>query len=177
MRKISVLSSKLFWIGLILVIFSDLAHAQFENGSVVGTIHDSSGAAVPGATVTVTNKATGIQSIVTSNGSGDYEALSLRVGTYTISASSQGFATAVAENIAVSVGSRQRIDLTLKPGQATSTVEVSDVALQIETDSSQRDQTITNYQSEALPLVSRNYSDLLGLVTGSQAPTAATTSR
>jgi len=177
MRKISVLSSKLFWIGLILVIFSDLAHAQFENGSVVGTIHDSSGAAVPGATVTVTNKATGIQSIVTSNGSGDYEALSLRVGTYTISASSQGFATAVAENIAVSVGSRQRIDLTLKPGQATSTVEVSDVALQLETDSSQRGQTITNYQSEALPLVSRNYSDLLGLVTGiRQAPTAATTS-
>ncbi len=177
MRKISVLSSKLFWIGLILVIFSDLAHAQFENGSVVGTIHDSSGAAVPGATVTVTNKATGIQSIVTSNGSGDYEALSLRVGTYTISASSQGFATAVAENIAVSVGSRQRIDLNLKPGQATSTVEVSDVALQLETDSSQRGQTITNYQSEALPLVSRNYSDLLGLVTGiRQAPTAATTS-
>ena len=49
--------------------------------------------------------------------------------------------------------------------------------LQLETDSSQRGQTITNYQSEALPLVSRNYSDLLGLVTGvRQAPTAATTS-
>src|SRR5271170_4267207 len=177
MRKILISSLKLSWIGLILVIFSSLGHAQFENGSVVGTIHDSSGAAIPGANVTVTNKATGIQSIVTSNGSGDYEALSLRVGTYTISASAQGFATAVAENITVSVGSRQRIDLTLKPGQATSTVEVSDVALQLETDSSQRGQTITQAQSEAYPLVSRNYSDLLGLVTGvRQAPTAATTS-
>ena len=59
--------------------------------------------------------------------------------------------------------------------QAT-TVEVSDVALQIETESSQRDQTITGYQSAALPLVSRNYTDLLALVTGvRQAPTQATT--
>src|SRR5271170_7659148 len=177
MRKILISSLKLSWIGLILVIFSSLGHAQFENGSVVGTIHDSSGAAIPGANVTVTNKATGIQSIVTSNGSGDYEALSLRVGTYTISASAQGFATAVAENITISVGNRQRIDLTLKPGQAQTTVEVSGVSLQLETESSERGQTITNYQSEALPLVSRNYSDLLALVTGSrQAPTAATTS-
>ena len=54
---------------------------------------------------------------------------------------------------------------------------MSDVALQVETETSERGQTITNYQSEALPLVTRNYSDLLGLVTGSrQAPTAATTS-
>jgi hypothetical protein len=51
------------------------------------------------------------------------------------------------------------------------------VALQLETDSSQRGQNITNYESEALPLVSRNFSDLLALVTGArQAPTAATTS-
>src|SRR5271170_6065909 len=49
MRKILISSLKLSWIGLILVIFSSLGHAQFENGSVVGTIHDSSGAAIPGA--------------------------------------------------------------------------------------------------------------------------------
>ena len=153
------------------------AHAQFENGSIVGTIHDSSGAAVPSATITVTNTATGIQNAAASNASGDYEVLSLRVGSYRISASATGFATAVAENVTVSVGNRQRVDLTLQPGQAQTTVEVTDVALQLETDSSQRGQNITNYQSEALPLVTRNYSDLLGLVTGSrQAPTAATTS-
>src|SRR6202008_2015077 len=56
-------------------------------------------------------------------------------------------------------------------------VEVTDVALQLETETSERGQTITNYQSEALPLVTRNYSDLMGLMPGSrQAPTAATTS-
>jgi hypothetical protein len=99
------------------------------------------------------------------------------VGVYTISASATGFADAVARNISVSVGSRARIDLTVRVGSTQSSVEVSDVALQLETDSSERGQTITEYQTAALPLVSRNNSDLLGLVTGSrQAPTAATTS-
>jgi len=158
-------------------LFCGLAHAQFEDGSLVGTIHDPSGAVISGATIQVLNPATGIQSTATSNGSGDYEVLSLRVGVYKITATAPGFASAVAENITISVGSRQRIDLKLDPGQAQSTVEVTDVALQLETESSQRGQNITNYQSEALPLVTRNYSDLLGLVTGSrQAPTAATTS-
>jgi Carboxypeptidase regulatory-like domain/TonB dependent receptor len=169
---------RLLGIGLFIsLVVCRFAHAQFENGSIVGTIHDSSGAAVSSATITVTNTATGIQNTAASNASGDYEVLSLRVGSYRISASATGFATAVAENVTVSVGNRQRVDLTLQPGQAQTTVEVTDVALQLETDSSQRGQNITNYQSEALPLVTRNYSDLLGLVTGSrQAPTAATTS-
>jgi outer membrane receptor protein involved in Fe transport len=152
------------------------AHAQYENGSVVGTIRDATAAVVAGASVTATNNATSIAVQTTTNGTGDYEFPSLRVGSYTIAATAQGFARAVAQNIAVSVGNRQRIDLKLEAG-AVETVEVRDVALQLETDSSQRGQTITNYQSEALPLVSRNYSDLLGLVTGvRQAPTAATTS-
>ena len=152
-------------------------HAQYENGSVVGTIRDASGAAVPGAVVTITNNATGVTTKITANGEGDYEAPSLHVGVYTISASAPGFAEVVANNITVSVGGRERIDLSLKTGATQTTVEVSDVALQLETETSERGQVITNYQSEALPLVSRNYSDLLALVPGSrQAPTAATTS-
>ena len=138
MRKKHISSLNLLWAGLILLVFSSMAHAQYEDGSVVGTIHDTSGADVAGATVTVTNTATGIQNTVTSNGSGDYEVPSVRAGLYRISAAASGFATAIAENITVSVGNRQRIYLTLKPGQATTTVEVSDVALQLETDSSQR---------------------------------------
>jgi hypothetical protein len=154
-----------------------VAQAQFDVGSLVGTIRDQSGAAVAGASITATNTATNIESSATSNGNGDYEIPSLHVGVYTISAKATNYAEAVAQNIAVSIGSRQRIDLELKVGETQSTVEVSDVALQLETDSSQRGQTITQYQTAALPLVTRNYSDLLGLVTGSrQAPTAATTS-
>jgi len=171
-----LLASK-FLVAVLLFLSCTLLQAQYENGSVVGTIHDASGAAVPNVSVTVTNDATGIVSKATSNASGDYEVPSLRVGVYTISANAQGFSDAVAKNITVSVGVRERIDLSLQVGSAQTTVEVSDVALQIETETSQRGQTITQYQSAAFPLVSRNYSDLLGLVTGSrQAPTAATTS-
>lgn len=153
------------------------AHAQYENGSLVGTIRDSSGAPIPGAVVKITNTATASVLQTKTDATGVYDAPQLRVGVYTINATAPGFSAAVAENIAISVGIRQRIDLGLTIGSAQTTVEVSGVALQLETEDSQRSQTVTNYQSEALPLVSRNYSDLLGLVTGSrQAPTAATTS-
>ncbi|MEO6803021.1 MAG: TonB-dependent receptor [Granulicella sp.] len=168
------------FLGLIVactLLFVPAAHAQFDNGSAVGTIRDPTGAPIPGAAIKITNTATAITSQTVTNGNGDYEVPSLHVGVYTIAATAPGFSSSVAQNITISVGGRQRIDLTLKIGTATETVEVSDVAMQIETETSERGQTITNYQSEALPLVSRNYSDLLGLVAGSrQAPTAATTS-
>src|ERR1700759_715196 len=164
-------------VAILLFFTCSYLQAQYENGSLVGTIHDPSGAAVSGASVTVTNNATAVTARTTTNGAGDYEIPSLRVGIYTVSASAQGFAASVANNITVSVGGRQRIDLSLRVGGTETTVEVSDVALQLETETSERGQVITNYQSEAFPLVTRNYSDLLGLIPGSrQAPTAATTS-
>jgi Carboxypeptidase regulatory-like domain len=171
------LAIRTLFLAVSLFFVSCIAHAQFDVGSLVGTIRDASGAAVPSASITVTNTATNIETSAASNSSGDYEVPSLRAGVYTISAKAPNYAEAVAENITISVGSRQRIDLELKIGQTQTSVEVTDVALQLETDSSQRGQTITQYQTEALPLVSRNYSDLLALVTGSrEAPTAATTS-
>lgn len=174
--KLPSLARIVLWIGLIHLVPATAAHAQFENGSLVGTIHDPSGAAVAGAAVSVTNDATGIPANALANSIGDHEFPSLRVGTYTVKADASGFSSVVAQKIAIAVGGRERINLELKVGAASSTVEVSDVALSLETDSSQRGQTITQYQTEALPLVSRNYADLLALVTGSrQAPTAATT--
>lgn len=153
-----------------------IARAQFENGSIVGSIHDSSGAVVSGATVTVTNAATGIVSTAPTKEDGAYEVPNLKVGQYNVVASHAGFADATATNISVTVAGRQRIDLTLALAGTATTVEVSGVSLQVETETSERGQIITGYQSAALPLVSRNYSDLLGLIAGSrQAPSAATT--
>ena len=165
-------------VGLFTLLWSSHVRAQYENGSLVGTIHDATGAVIGNATVSATNISTGIVTRATANASGDYELPSLRVGTYSVRAEAPGFTPAVAQNISISIGARQHIDLALSVGQATATtVEVSDVALQVETETSARGQTISGYQTEALPLVSRNFTDLLGLVTGSrQAPTAATTS-
>jgi hypothetical protein len=164
-------------VAILFLLTPTFLHAQYENGSLVGTIRDATGAAVSGAVVTATNNATAATTKTTTNAEGDYEVPSVHVGVYTITASAPGFTDAVASNIAVSVGGRQRIDLSLKVGGTETTVEVSDVALQIETETSERGQVITNYQSAAFPLVTRNYSDLLGLMPGTrQAPTAATTS-
>jgi hypothetical protein len=177
MNNLNIIRKTLLLAGLLIAICGTCAHAQYEDGSVIGAIHDATGAAVSTATVTVTNINTGNVVKVSTNASGDYEVPSLRVGVYNIEATAPGFAQAEAKNITVSVAGRQHIDLTLKVGQAdATTVEVSDVALQLETETSERGENISEYQTESLPLVSRNYSDLLALVTGSrQAPTAATT--
>ena len=153
------------------------AFGQFDNGSFIGTVHDASGAIVPGATVVVTNPQTGVSSTRTTDDSGSWEVPSLHTGTYQVRISHAGFSDAAANDVTLSVGARQRVDLTLNAAGSSETVEVTGVALELETENSERGQTITGYQSAALPLVSRNYSDLLGLVTGvRQAPTAATTS-
>src|SRR5208337_4148771 len=133
MRTAHIICRNLFFVGLLIAFCGITARAQYEDGSLIGSIHDATGAAVGNATVTVTNVNTGNVIAVTANGSGDYEVPSLRVGVYNIEASAQGFAPAEARNITVSVAGRQRIDLTLKVGMAdATTVEVSDVALQLE---------------------------------------------
>ena len=153
------------------------AFGQFDNGSFIGTVHDASGAVVPGATVVVTNPQTGVSATRSTDESGSWEVPSLHTGTYQVRISHAGFSDAAANDVTLSVGARQRVDLTLNAAGSSETVEVTGVALELETENSERGQTITGYQSAALPLVSRNYSDLLGLVTGvRQAPTAATTS-
>src|ERR1700751_3918695 len=111
-----------------------VALAQYENGSIVGTVHDATGAVISEATVTVTNIATGIVSTRTTNASGDYEVPELRVGQYNVEVSKDGFAPARATDITVSVGARQRLDLTLKGGGSTTTVEGTGVSLQVETE-------------------------------------------
>src|ERR1700761_8686393 len=123
-QRISLLSA-LLWI---LLPFA--AHAQFDNGSIVGTVHEHSCAVVPGAAVTVTTTATGVVSTATTQGSGDYEIPNLRVGEYDVTIAHEGFTDAHATNISVTVGGRQRIDLTLEVGQNSTTVQVSGVALQ-----------------------------------------------
>ena len=163
-------------IALLLMFSSRATFAQYDTGSIVGVIQDSTGAVIPGATVSAVNVATGVAYTGVSSGSGEYEVPNLQTGTYKVTCEHPGFSSAVANGVLVSVGVRQHIDLTLRVGEAATTVEVSDVSLTVDTEDSQREQTITGYQSSALPLVSRNYTDLLALVSGvRQAPTQATT--
>lgn len=162
MRKLRLL----LYLALASLAMTSVLSAQYDAGSLVGTIRDSSGAVVPESSVTVTNMATGIAVTDKTGRGGSYEFPSLRVGTYRVTASAQGFSTAVADRISLSVGTRQRVDLILQVGGSSETVEVSNVNLALETDSSQRGQVITHQQTEGLPLATRDVAQLIALATG-----------
>ncbi|MFO7692904.1 MAG: carboxypeptidase regulatory-like domain-containing protein, partial [Vicinamibacterales bacterium] len=140
--------------------------AQFDTATVVGTVKDNTGGVVPGATVTLMNLDTGVTTIRVTEANGSFEFMTVRIGRYKVTAELQGFATAVADNLQVNVGARQRVDLQLSPGQLTETVEVVAATTLLETDSSQRAQLITGKQAVELPLNSREYSALALLSPG-----------
>jgi hypothetical protein len=143
-----------------------VAFAQFDAATVLGTVRDSSGAIVPGATVTLKNVSTGIAATAVSDESGNYQFLNVRIGTYTVRAELQGFSAAEAENVAVTVNARQRVDLALAIGSVGETVVVTGAAKLLETESSDRGQVIGKEQIVNLPLNGRAYADLALLSPG-----------
>ncbi len=142
------------------------ALAQFDTATVLGTITDSSGAALPKATVTLKNVATGITAQAQTDENGNYQFFNVKIGTYTITAEAQGFSKAAAENVQVTVNARQRIDLSMKTGAVTETVTVTADAVRLETESSDRGQIINREQIVNLPLNGRSYADLALLSPG-----------
>jgi hypothetical protein len=142
------------------------AFAQFDSSTVLGAIKDSSGAFVPGATVTLKNAATGIMATAVTDAEGSYQFLNVRIGTYSVRAELQGFSAAEAKAVSVTVNARQRVDLTLAVGNVGETVEVIGAAKLLETDSSDRGQVIAKEEIVNLPLNGRNYADLALLSPG-----------
>ena len=142
------------------------AQAQFDTATVVGTIKDASGAAVPSAKVTLTNLENGIADVRTSNGEGNFEFVSVRAGVYLVSGEKEGFSIALMDNLRVQVGARVRADLALEVGSLTEEVKVTANANLVETDNSQRSQILSTVQIQQLPLNGRSYSQLALLSTG-----------
>jgi hypothetical protein len=142
------------------------AWAQFDTATVLGVVTDESGAAVPGASVSLTSRATGSRVTVVTEGDGSYQILNVRVGAYALQAELQGFTTAVVPNIEVTVNARQRVDVGLKVGGIGETVEVVGAARLLESESSDRGQVIGREQVVNLPLNGRAYADLALLSPG-----------
>jgi Carboxypeptidase regulatory-like domain/TonB-dependent Receptor Plug Domain/TonB dependent receptor len=146
--------------------FSIPAFAQFDSATVLGTIRDANGAALPGATITLKNNATGIATTANTDGNGDYQFPNVKIGEYRLSAEIQGFTTALTDKIVVTINARQRVDLTMQPGQLTETVTITDAAQLLETDSSGRGQVVQREQIVNLPLNGRSYANLVLLAPG-----------
>lgn len=160
------------WISLLAVVLLVLtgipAMAQFESASVLGYVHDSSGAAVPNSTVTLTNTATGISQTKTTDSEGKYEFPSIQIGNYTITAEAQGFSRTLTETFAVLTNARQRVDVSLKAGSVSEEVTVSSAAQLLDTETSSHSTVIGTKQVEDLPLNGRSYADLVLLVPGAR---------
>ena len=136
------------------------AAAQFETAVVLGTVNDASAAAVPGATITLTNLDTGIAASTLTDEHGSYQFLNVRIGRYQVSAELTGFSSAIAQDVVVTVNARRRVDLTLQLGTMTDQVTVTGGRQLLETDSSERGQVIEREQIVNLPLNGRSYSNL-----------------
>ncbi len=134
--------------------------------SISGTVTDSTGASIIGATVTATNVDTGIKTTQTTNGQGYYSFQSLPLGKYTIEAQKSGFKTYRATGLVLEVNQALVADVKLQVGQVTEQVEVASEALQVETASSQMGEVIENKEMTGVPLVTRSYTDLLALQPG-----------
>ncbi|HEV2276107.1 MAG TPA: TonB-dependent receptor [Acidobacteriaceae bacterium] len=153
---------------LSIVLFPALpSHGQKVNGSIVGTVVDSSGASLPGAQVTITDTNTAVSRTFQTDASGYYSAPDLAPGTYQVSAEKAGFATAVHTGVSLFVDSIQRVDITLAPGTVTQTVNVSAAPPVLQTDTADTGRQIETAQVSELPLsTGRNFQNLLNTVPG-----------
>jgi hypothetical protein len=155
------------WVlALVCLLAPRAADAQFDAATVLGTVADSTGGRVPGATVTLKNAATGITATTVSDSEGNYQFLNVRIGTYSVRSELPGFSAAVAETVEVTVNARQRVDLTMKVGNVGETVVVTGAARLLESESSDRGQVIGHEQIVSLPLNGRAYADLALLSPG-----------
>ncbi len=142
------------------------AHAQFGNGTIVGTVTDSSRATVPGAVVTAMNVSTGESRTFTTDQSGDFRFNAVPPGTYRVTASAPSFKKSELSSLAVDVNKEARADLTLQVGSVSDTVQVTAAAPLLQTETAALGTAITNRTVLELPLNARNFFDLVALTPG-----------
>ena len=143
-------------------------------GSILGVVHDSSGAVVAGAKIVATNVQTNFKQETVSSGDGAFRILALPAGIYKLTATAAGFRTFNETNIEVKVNDQLRYDVTLNVGSVKEIVEIVANAVQVQTESTQLGDVIDSKKMLALPLNGRSYIDLLGLQAGVAPATAET---
>lgn len=151
---------------LAFLILAPWLYAQIQTGRITGTIYDPNKAVVPGATITVTNKATNVTRKVTANEVGGYVVPSLDPGLYDVSAGSQGFRTSLQSGVEMLVGKDLLLDFELTLGETSSVVEVRATVPLLNSESGALGHVMTNNQIVDLPLNGRGFAELARLTPG-----------
>ena len=142
--------------------------AQTTTGTILGSVNDSTGGVIPGATIQIRNTGTGVANTTTTDGQGRFNVPDLQVGSYEVRATHMGFQTEVRQGITLSVGGQAVVDLALQVGETTQTVTVQGEATQVETTNSEVSSLITPTQMSQLPLNGRDFEQLITLSQGVQ---------
>ena len=157
-----------FALGLLvaLLCLSGAALAQ-DTGTFTGTVHDTTGATVAGAEVTISSPAIGLNKPVTSNADGDWVVPYLPTGTYNISVTAKGFKKYQVNGVVLRVGQKARVDVSLEVGALSSEVIVAGEGVaQVDTQSSEIGGTITGREITQLQLNGRDFTQLVNLTPG-----------
>jgi hypothetical protein len=140
------MTKRLLAVGCVLLGLSVLGFGQATDSNLVGTVTDASGATVPGASITVTNKDTGVKNTAVTNADGEYRLNNLPIGRYDVSAAKAGFTTATMAGVQLDLNHTASIKLTLAVGSVSTVLEVSEAAAAIDTSTSQLQ---TNFDSKS----------------------------
>lgn len=133
------------------------AFAQADQGAIIGTVLDSTGAAIPGAQVTLTETETGLVLTAKTNASGNYFFAPIKTGNYSVRAVAPGFEATMENNIVVHVTDRLNIPLKLTPGKVNETVTVSSVAPLLQTQTAETAVDVSSKFLNDAPLANRNW--------------------
>jgi len=155
---------------LFALILPSTAHSQAVYGSIYGSVTDNTGAAIPNATVTVTDEAKGTVVTVQSNDSGAYSVEHLIPDTYDIKVSLAGFQNYEAKGIQVLADTSPKVDVQMKVGGESETVTVNADAIPVlKTDRADVSTTFTTQTLSDIPLPDRNFTNIQLLLPGAQA--------
>ena len=130
---------------------------QLDQGTITGVVEDPSGAAIPSASVTLTNVDLGQVLKSTTDGAGVYVFSPVKIGSYTVTASAPSFQTTTQTNLHLSIQQRLNVVVVLKPGAATETVTVTTEVPLMQTQESSVGQTVDTQTINSVPLASRNW--------------------
>jgi len=153
-------------VSLVLLVGSWPAASQSERGRIFGTVTDPAGAVIPNAKVVVTNTATRISRETATDTEGSYLVLELPIGPYQLTAEAAGFAKALTEEYRLQINQSLRVNLQLKVGAVTETVQVEAVASSVETVVPTLGQSVTARPLVNMPLNGRNMFNLALLQPG-----------